>query len=122
MAIVWRSFYVIALGKEGRGATTIPIPLSAEWVRVEIIPLTFPRPKWYRGGWINPVIATGGKANLLPSRVCTLVEPSIHHIAMGQTYQIRFKPVAYLPKSLVRFYRSIDPPPPPPPTLDGGLY
>lgn len=109
MAIVWRSFYVLAYGKEGRGATTIPIPLSAEWVRVEIIPLTFPRPKWYRGGWINPVITTGGKPSLLPSRVCTLVEPSIHHIALvGQTYQIRFKPVAYLPPALVRFYRSVD--------------
>lgn len=107
MAIVWRSFYVLALGKEGRGASIIPIPLSAEWIRVEIIP-TFPRPKWYRGGWLNPVIITGGKANLLPSRTCTLVEPSIHHIALGHPYQIRFKPVVYLPPSLVRFYRSVD--------------
>jgi hypothetical protein len=120
VAIVWRSFYTLAHGKEGRGATTIPVPLSAEWVRVEIIPLTFPRPKWYRGGWINPVV---GK-DLLPSRVCTLVEPSIHHIALGHPYQIRFKPVAYLPRALVRFYRSVDPPVPdsPPETLDGGEY
>lgn len=103
MSIVWRSFYVLAYGKNGRGATVIPIPLSAEWVRVEIIPLTFPRPKWYRGGWVNPVVQN----NLLPSRVCTLVQPSIHHIDLALPYQIRFKPVVYLPPSIVRFYRSV---------------
>lgn len=110
MAIVWRSFYVLAYGKKGRGASIIPVPVSAEWVRVEIIPLTFPRPTWYRGGWLNPVITTGGKPNLLPSRTCTLVSPSLHQIDLAHPYQIRFKPVVYLPPALVRFYRSVDSP------------
>lgn len=108
MLVNWRSFYTIVLGKNGRGATIIPIPLGAEWIRVEISPLVFPRPTWYRGGWINPVLQVGSKRNLLPSRTCTLVEPSIHHIELDHPYQIRFKPVPYLPPALVRFYRSVD--------------
>lgn len=108
MIIQWRSFYVIVLGKKGRGATTIPIPLSSEWVRIEISVLTFPKPTWYRGGWMNPVLQVGSKRHLLPSRVCTLVEPSIHRIDLGHPYLIRFKPVEYLPAAVVRFYRSVD--------------
>lgn len=107
MLIQWQSFHVIVLGKKGRKATVIPLPLSAEWIRVEISPLVFPRPTWYRGGWLNPVLQVGTKRNLLPSRLCTLVEPSIHHIALEHPYLIRFKPVEYLPPALVRFYRSV---------------
>lgn len=110
MSIVWRSFYLLAYGKKGRGATIIPIPLSAEWVRVEITALAYPRTTWYKGGWLNPVIVTGGKQNLLPSRLCTLAHPSIHHIALAHPYLIRFQPVDYLPPALVRFYRSVDSP------------
>lgn len=108
MLVNWRSFYTIVLGKNGRGATTIPVLLSAEWVRVEIIPLTFPRPTWYKGGWINPVLMAGSTRNLLPSRVCTLVEPSIHHVDLAHPYLIRFKPVLYLPPAIIRFYRSVE--------------
>lgn len=108
MLINWRSFYTIVLGPEGRGATVIPVLLNSQWVRVEITPLVFPRPTWYRGGWMNPVMMTGSGRSLLPSRVCTLVEPSIHQIDLEHPYLIRFQPVAYLPPALIRFYRSVD--------------
>lgn len=103
--MIWRSFYTLVYSQH-RDAAIIPIPIASEWVRIEIIVLTFPRPNWYRAGWLNQVIVTDGKPSIMPSQVVPL-QPSIFRFEAELIYQLRFKPVPYLPNSLVRFYRSV---------------
>lgn len=102
----WRQFYTLVYGKRGRDAATIPLFLSAEWVRVEITILTFPRPTWYRAGWMNQVLLAGGRPHLKQGLTVPLA-PSIFRFEPVGNYQLRFKPVPYLPPAIVKFYRSV---------------
>lgn len=105
-SLQWRSFYTLVYSNQGRNASIIPIPLSAEWVRIEITVLTFPRPTWYRAGWINQVFMVQGKPYLMPALVAPLA-PSMFNFAGDSPYYLRFKPVTYLPNAIVRFSKSI---------------
>lgn len=102
----WQQFYTLVFGQRGRGATIVPIFLTAEFVRIEIVVLTFPRPTWYKAGWVNQAPIIAGKPHLMPGQVCTLA-PAIFKFEAVGIYQVRFKPVPYLPSSIVKFYRSL---------------
>jgi hypothetical protein len=104
--IQWRQFYTIVIGKRNKKAAIIPITLSAEFVRIEITILTYPRPTWYRAGWINQAYIIGGQPKLMPGLVVPLA-PSIFEFSANYLYQVRFKPVIYLPPAIVKFYRAI---------------
>lgn len=106
IALQWRQFYTLVYSTKGRGAAILPIPLTAEWVRVEVVILTFPRPDWYRAGWINQVLVIQGKPHLQPGLIVPLA-PSVFRFENVSSYQVRFKPVPYLPVSMVKFYRSV---------------
>ncbi len=106
-ALQWRQFYTLVYSDKGkRDAAIIPIFLSVEWVRIEVIVLTFPRPTWYRAGWINQTFSIQGKPHIRPGLVVPLA-PSIFQFAFDSSYQVRFKPVPYLPPAIVKFYRSV---------------
>jgi hypothetical protein len=102
----WRRFYTLVYSTRGRDAAIVPISISAQWVRIEISILTFPRPTWYRAGWINQVQVVSGKPYLRPGEVVPLA-PSIFKFENDGPYQVRFKPVPYLPSAIVTFYRSM---------------
>lgn len=106
-ALQWRSFWTIAYtGSSDRGAVIVPINISANWVRIEIIFLTLPRPKWYLAGWINQVYVINGRPHLMPGESVPTA-PSIFEFKAEAIYQVRFCPVPYLPNSIVRLYRSV---------------
>lgn len=106
----WRRFYTLVYSTRGREAVILPIPLRAEFVRVEISLLAFPRPTWYQAGWLARSIVAEGKPVVFPSVVCPLI-PSVFSFDEVGVYYLRFKPVPYLPPAIISFYRSIDPVP-----------
>lgn len=101
----WRRFYTLVYSQRGRDAAILPIPLTAQFIRVEISLFVFPRPTWYQAGWIARSIRAEGKPLLLPSQVCPLL-PSVFPFDDVGVYYLRFKPVPYLPPCLITFWRS----------------
>lgn len=106
-ALQWRHFWTITYtGNSPKNAVLIPISTVAEWVRIDILILTLPKPKWYLAGWVNQAYMVNGKPFLMPSTEVPLL-PSVYKMPVDASYQLRFKPVPYLPSSLVRIYRSV---------------
>lgn len=103
----WRLIYTLTYSARGtRKAAVVPIEIVAEWARIEIVFLTFPKPEWYLAGWLSQVYSIKGKPYTLRSVEVPLM-PSVHKMANTSYYKLRFKPVVYLPSCMVKIYRSI---------------
>jgi hypothetical protein len=106
-SLQWRSFWTITyVGNSERKAAIIPIFMVSEYVRIEISILTLPKPKWYLAGWINQVYQVNSRPFIMPSTEVPF-PPSLYKMPTDTRYQIKFKPVPYLPDSVIRFYRSV---------------
>jgi hypothetical protein len=115
----WRLLQSFVFSTHREAVTTIT-PIRSEWVRIEVKPLVLFRANWYRAGWFNPVLVILGKDYLQPSRVVPF-QPSVFRLETEYPYKIRFQPVPYFPKAVVKVYRSLEPAPSPN-TIDGGQY
>lgn len=102
----WQRFYTLAFSGKNRKAVIVPTDLTARFIRIEVSILVFPRPTWYRAGWINQVVMVAGKPHLLPGQPCPM-EPSAFELSDIAIYRLRFAPVPYLPNAIVTLYRSI---------------
>jgi hypothetical protein len=115
----WRFLQSFVISKR-REAVTTTTPISARLVRIEVKPIVPLGADWYRAGWFNPVVVILGREYLHPSQVVPL-QPAVFLVQTEHRFKVRFKPVPYLPKSIVKLYRSLEPATAPD-ALDGGQY
>lgn len=108
MDLQWQRFESLTYSNSSSRSASVLLPtkLSSEWLRIEIIVLAEPRPRWYKAGWINQVLSVQGLPYLRGSEIVPLA-PSIFKFENQSTYQVRFQPVFYLPNCIVKFYRSL---------------